>query len=322
MKDTFDFEGKKYISSRRASEISDYSSDYIGQLCRAQKLDCRMVGRSWFVTENSLTSHKEKMLQDEVVRNRIENLKGKKVVSAYTSSIPSTKSETNTIGVNTTQNATTINNEGLKYESDDRPLLPTPIVSTIIEEAEEALLVEEALPFNIEQDTEGSSPIITNKYFIPRSAAVSFIAVFVLVAGLAFSYFIIGSNSMRVSNNDNQAGVFASVGEFVGSITKGVRNIIAKISGKPVALNNNSLNSNTLNTESVSEGMVVVPHTGISDEDNASKDKILRSFSDMVEVRSDDTGNAGVITPVFRESKGEDFMYVMVPVKEKVTESP
>src|SRR3989344_8061191 len=52
-------EGKKYISSSRASEISGYDSDYIGQLCRANKLDCRLISRTWFLNENSLREHKK-----------------------------------------------------------------------------------------------------------------------------------------------------------------------------------------------------------------------------------------------------------------------
>src|SRR3989344_5877927 len=59
MKDTLILEGKNYISARRAAKIINYAQDYIGQLCRAGKLDCRMVGRSWFVTEESLLAHRE-----------------------------------------------------------------------------------------------------------------------------------------------------------------------------------------------------------------------------------------------------------------------
>lgn len=51
-------DGKRYISSKRASEIATYSKDYVGQLCRAGKLDCRLVGRTWYVNERSIYSHK------------------------------------------------------------------------------------------------------------------------------------------------------------------------------------------------------------------------------------------------------------------------
>lgn len=52
------FDGKQYISSSRAAKISGYVNDYIGQLCRDGKLECRMVGRSWYVSFESLISHK------------------------------------------------------------------------------------------------------------------------------------------------------------------------------------------------------------------------------------------------------------------------
>ncbi|MEN9614018.1 MAG: hypothetical protein RLZZ347_325 [Candidatus Parcubacteria bacterium] len=51
--------GKTYISARRGAEIAGYSGDYVGQLCRAGKIDAEMVGKSWFVSESSLVSHKK-----------------------------------------------------------------------------------------------------------------------------------------------------------------------------------------------------------------------------------------------------------------------
>jgi len=57
-RDVLVLKDKKFISAGRAAEISGYTSDYIGQLCRAGKLDCAMLGRGWFVTEDSLSLHK------------------------------------------------------------------------------------------------------------------------------------------------------------------------------------------------------------------------------------------------------------------------
>ena len=53
------FEGKKYISSSRAAKLSGYVNDYIGQLCRDGKVESRMVGRSWYVSVDSLLEHKK-----------------------------------------------------------------------------------------------------------------------------------------------------------------------------------------------------------------------------------------------------------------------
>lgn len=63
------FEGKKYISAKRASELSGYNSDYIGQLCRGNKIDARRVGRGWFIGENSILEHKKCFRKSE--RNHI-----------------------------------------------------------------------------------------------------------------------------------------------------------------------------------------------------------------------------------------------------------
>ena len=50
---------KKYISAKRAAEITGYSSDYIGQLCRGKKIVATLVGRSWYVCEEDLFHHKD-----------------------------------------------------------------------------------------------------------------------------------------------------------------------------------------------------------------------------------------------------------------------
>lgn len=52
-------DGKKYISSRRAGEITRYTNDYIGQLCRAGKVEGKLIGRIRFVEESSLLAYKQ-----------------------------------------------------------------------------------------------------------------------------------------------------------------------------------------------------------------------------------------------------------------------
>jgi len=49
---------KKYISSKRAAEITGYAKDYIGQLCREGRVEARLVGRSWYVLDTSITEHR------------------------------------------------------------------------------------------------------------------------------------------------------------------------------------------------------------------------------------------------------------------------
>lgn len=53
------FDGKEFISSRRATEISGYSQDYVGQLAREGKVPSRQVGSRWYVAKDELIKHKE-----------------------------------------------------------------------------------------------------------------------------------------------------------------------------------------------------------------------------------------------------------------------
>ena len=52
-----EIQGKKYISSKRASELTGYAKDYIGQLARAGKIPGTRVGMAWYVEEGALLSH-------------------------------------------------------------------------------------------------------------------------------------------------------------------------------------------------------------------------------------------------------------------------
>jgi hypothetical protein len=52
-------DGVQYTKASVVAERFKYTSDYIGQLCRAKKIDARLVGRTWFVNEESLVAHKK-----------------------------------------------------------------------------------------------------------------------------------------------------------------------------------------------------------------------------------------------------------------------
>lgn len=50
---------EKLISTTRASELSGYSKDYIGQLCREDKIECRRISGHWYIDEESLTAYQK-----------------------------------------------------------------------------------------------------------------------------------------------------------------------------------------------------------------------------------------------------------------------
>jgi hypothetical protein len=47
-----------FISSKRASEITGYAKDYIGQLAREGRVTATLVGRGWYVLESSIREHR------------------------------------------------------------------------------------------------------------------------------------------------------------------------------------------------------------------------------------------------------------------------
>ncbi len=63
--------------------------------------------------------------------------------------------------------------------------------------------------------------------------------------------------------------------------------------------------------ETTEEGMVVVPST---EEDEEMKRKIKEAFSDEVRVEPKDE-TSGIIIPIFREREGQEYLYIMVPMK-------
>ena len=56
---TITVDGEEYTKASILAELFGYTSDYIGQLCRANKVDAKLVGRSWYVNEYSLGKHKD-----------------------------------------------------------------------------------------------------------------------------------------------------------------------------------------------------------------------------------------------------------------------
>jgi uncharacterized protein (DUF2267 family) len=50
--------GKKFLATKRAAEITGYTTDYVGQLARQGKVEAQLVGRNWYIGEDSITKHK------------------------------------------------------------------------------------------------------------------------------------------------------------------------------------------------------------------------------------------------------------------------
>ena len=60
-------------------------------------------------------------------------------------------------------------------------------------------------------------------------------------------------------------------------------------------------------------GVVIVPS---SNDDEAVKEQIKASFSDEVSIIPHDS-ESGIITPLFRERTGRDYLYLLVPINDE-----
>ncbi len=71
-----------------------------------------------------------------------------------------------------------------------------------------------------------------------------------------------------------------------------------------------------------SAGLVVLPSSGNLAADQALVQELKQAFSDQVEVRFEASGQSGLITPIFREGRGGDYLFVITPIKKPRSPTP
>jgi len=53
------FGNREYVKASEAAKRFKYTQDYVGQLCRSDKVDARLVGRVWYVNLDSITEYRK-----------------------------------------------------------------------------------------------------------------------------------------------------------------------------------------------------------------------------------------------------------------------
>lgn len=285
-------EGKKFISSKEASDLSGYSRDYIGQLVRDEKLEARMVGRLWYVSALSLQKHLEKQGQNNTENKKAEIHPYKKFEGSPVS-------------------------QAISYQKEEVLSLPKLPQKEIILNAE---IYKPALIYP------AISPLPKKKILSPFShfkkvavvASVSIVLVF--VANIAH-YEI---NKSAITQKDNSVLASASVlsktsfeslaldwYKYVNGKFIGVSRFFASMFGISQIAYQPSIQTPTNTTP---QGIVVMPK---NTENEETVERIKNSFSDQVGVSKNPDGVSGVITPVFKKVSGDEYLYVLVPVNEK-----
>lgn len=75
--------GVEYLPASALAKQFKYTTDYIGQLCRAKKVDAQLVGRSWYVNPVSLTAHKEGRYTNQKTAGKLEVHENKQEEKGY-----------------------------------------------------------------------------------------------------------------------------------------------------------------------------------------------------------------------------------------------
>lgn len=334
------FDGKQYISSSRAAKISGYVNDYIGQLCRDGKLECRMVGRSWYVSLESLISHKES--------------NGGNVKSRARKNIPA-----NTIPeiLNSESSKISLEKVSSRVAIDDEAFI------TVSNEGDITTADEIEIPVNIfvepqrqNQDSNSIFSPVVNDNLNPVSVKFTyhntFEKKFPRLVGLtiAFLFAVSAFGSLVSSNYQTQLAykevansfeeifsVISNNNYLFASVSKNTRSsfdsfavnfyetvndvlfdtqaqILVLLGREKVPVDTSPHIAQAPQNSSDGQGMVVVPVDEKTNQD-AVIAKIKDSFSDDVQVVPKQDGTSGVITPVFKRATNDNYLYVLVPIK-------
>lgn len=121
------FDGVEYVKASEVAKRFKYTSDYVGQLCRAKKVDARLVGRTWFVNPESLTEHKQTKRNKTTVKSLPRSSESAiKIKTELTKVESPLKNKTaKIIEASNTQSDTREYKVKISYEQDEESLIPT-----------------------------------------------------------------------------------------------------------------------------------------------------------------------------------------------------
>ncbi len=117
--------GVRYVKASDAAKAVGYTADYVGQLARAGKIDAKQVGRAWYVRDGELVSYKKENIRSNKEKTRAEIHKHVNATETEEQTHHKIHSSIYTPpAVSEFQKRLT--QTSVRYESDDRPLVPSP----------------------------------------------------------------------------------------------------------------------------------------------------------------------------------------------------
>lgn len=120
--DTVTIDGVEYVKASVLARQHRYTADYIGQLCRANKVDAHLVGRTWYVYPPSLDTHKSTRYSELRFADKNQNNTQELISSRRSVIAPPAKNTSKARGSNF---AHRVFWRGQEYQEDDGELLPS-----------------------------------------------------------------------------------------------------------------------------------------------------------------------------------------------------
>lgn len=134
--------GVVYVKASSIARELGYTADYVGQLCRSEQVDAQLVGRNWFVNEDSIREHKRNRYRS--TKTKSKQMLSETIAEAMARTQPVTASEPES---------------NVRYETDESEVIPSigekmPGESTDTEEGTESTDEEENIvPIRFEPNT-------------------------------------------------------------------------------------------------------------------------------------------------------------------------
>lgn len=82
------FDGENYVKASVIARELGYTADYVGQLCRSEKVPAQLVGRTWYVSEQALHSHKKNRYRKSTEKSKNEVRKTVSEMKAVSKVLP------------------------------------------------------------------------------------------------------------------------------------------------------------------------------------------------------------------------------------------
>jgi len=336
---------EKYLSLQEATKHCDYSQEYLSLRARQEKLKAVKIGRNWVT--------KKEWVKDYIKENgngKKTNKKRKKksIEIKPPENLPVEEKEKKPLVFE-------YKKEELKTKKAKRRRYFSVAKNWPAPEIKFSLPFVEHQPFSIEKFiTVSPQRKLLSKVFV--SAVVFLFFLSIMTGGIIFfeqanvkkslekaekNYEIINEDFLLFVENINSkyiwvstANTYKKYGKWLGASIKDSPQILKDKTAKlyqiikspfvkiykfvfpseeaTKQLETGEIPEMTKEPE-VKEGMVVTPST---DQDEEVKEKIKEVFSDEVEIKEQDN-SSGIITPVFKEEDGEEYLYIMVPIKDQ-----